>query len=611
MSIRSSLALSILLFYVLPLSAQDVQFSCGVDRTEVPLGQRFQVTYTLSGGSLKQYKDFRAPDLNRHFMTLAGPSTSQQMQIINGRVSTKISWTYVLQPRNTGTYTVPAARITYDGTMMTSNTVSIKVTSAVPGSGSQQQKNEEEPDVDLGDNLYVQAIPNRTDVFVGEPITVTYKLFSRVAFQLENPIKLPRMKGFWSEDVEAPTQLRPRIEVHKGRQYETYMLRKVIYFPTQSGELSIDPLEIGAVVRVRKRRRSGDDAFDRFFSDPFMDSFDNVRKTLATRKIDVNVRPLPEEGKPQGFSGVVGFYEMRASLDRNELKANETATLSITLTGKGNIRLLDEPTVIFPSGMDSYSPTINEDARPEGGTLVGSKSFEYLLVPRFAGKVTIPPVTFSYFDPAKASYVKLESEAFSLDISEGDERRTADAMTRTSIDYLAMDVRGIRDEEPQLQRGVTHGVHPVTMLLSYLIPAIALALALLWKRRYDQLRGDVAGMRRRRATRVAEKRLSASRKFLDAGKIDAYYQEIAHALWGYVQDKLGMPTSIMTIDSVIEHLQAANLDTELIERMRQGLDAVEYARFSPTRSSTEEMRSLYARTEEVIILTEQAMRERT
>jgi hypothetical protein len=607
MTTRVVTVLCTFLFCAVTLNGQDVEFSCGIDRTEVPLGQRFQVTYTLSGGSLKQYKDFRAPDLNRHFMTLAGPSTSQQMQIINGRVSTKISWTYVLQPRNTGTYTVPAARITYDGSQMTSNTVSVKVTSAVPGTGSGQQR-EEKPDVDLGDNLFVRAIPSRTDVYIGEPITVTYKLYSRVAFQLESPVKLPRMMGFWSEDVEAPTQLRPRVEVHNGRQYETYMLRKVIYFPTQSGKLSIDPLEIGTVVRVRKRRQSGNDAFDRFFSDPFLDSYDNVKKTLATRKIEVNVRPLPEEGKPRGFTGVVGSYDMQASLDRRQLKANETTTLSITLTGKGNIRLLDEPTVMFPSGMDNYSPTIKEDARPEGGTLVGSKTFEYLLVPRFAGKITIPPVTFSYFDPEKKSYVTQESEAFSLDIAEGDERRTADAMTQSNIDYLAMDVREIRDGAPTLQQGVTHGVRPLTMFLSYLLPSISLVFALLWKRRYDRLRGDIAGMRRRRATRAAERRLSEARKHLHAGNIDAYYQEIARALWGYVQDKLGMPTSVTAIDTVVEQLRAGNIDPDLAESMRRGLQDVEYARFSQSRSSSEEMRALYERTKEVIIKTEQAMR---
>ncbi|MBE0645063.1 MAG: protein BatD [Bacteroidetes bacterium] len=607
---RTLLSIVIVALSLQVLHAQETQFFCSVDRTEVPVGQQFQVTYTLSGGSLRQYSNFRAPDLNRNFMTLAGPSSSQQMQIINGRVSASISWIYVLQPRNTGTFTVPAATITYDGKSMTSNTVSIKVTRAVPNAGgaNQQKQQDNTPDVDLGDNLFIRAIPNRTSVYLGEPLTVTYKLYSRVAFQLDNPIKLPRMVGFWSEDIEAPTQLQPRVEVYNGRQYETYMLRKVLYFPTQSGKLTIEPFEIGTTVRVRKQRKTGNDAFDRFFSDPLFDSYDHVKKNLLTQKVNVTVRPLPEDGQPKGFSGVVGSYEMRATLDRNAMKANETATLKVVLTGKGNIRLLDEPVITFPSGVDHYDPTIDEDAKPLDGTLSGSKTFEYLLVPRYAGKVTIPPVVFSFFDLDLKKYVTLESQAFTLDIAEGDVRKNAGDLTQKYVDYLSMDVRGIREGTPRFDKNVSHGIRPLIMLLCYLIPVVLLFAALMWKQRFDRLHTDVAGMKRRKATRVAERRLSESKKHLEAGNIDAYYLEIARALWGYVQDKLDIPTSETAIDTVIVRLRNRNVDELVADRMRNALEAVEYARFSPSRASTDEMRALYDQAKEAIIQTEQAMR---
>lgn len=606
---RGFLFTSLLLLSAQLLSGQDAQFFCSVDRTELALGQQFQVTYTLSGGSLKQYRDFRAPDLNRSFMTLAGPSTSQQMQIINGRVSTSISWTYVVQPRNTGTFTVPSATITYDGKTMTTNTVSVKVTRAVPNTGGTKQQQESAPEVDLGDNLFIRAFPSRTQVYLGEPLTVTYKLYSRVSFQLDNPIKLPRMVGFWSEDIEAPTQLQPRIEVYNGRQYEVFMLRKVLYFPTQSGKLTIEPFEIGTTVRVRKRRRTGSDAFDRFFSDPLFDSYDQVKKTLLTQKVNVTVLPLPEVGKPKGFTGVVGSYDMRVSLDRNSLKANETATLKVVLSGRGNIRLLDEPAVTFPSGVDHYDPTITEEAQPVDGTLGGSKGFEYLLVPRYAGKVTIPPVVFSYFDLQKKKYVTIESQSFPLDIAEGDARRNAGDLTQKYVDYLSMDVHGIRESVPALRKGGDSGIRPLTMILLYLLPVLMFTGALMWKGRHDRLHSDVAGMKRRRATRVAERRLSASRKFLNSGNIDAYYLEIARALWGYVQDKLGMPTSLTSIDAVVEQMDFRMADDALVDRMRRALEAVEYARFSPSRASTDEMHALYEQAREAIIQTEQAMKE--
>ncbi|MCB2204377.1 BatD family protein [bacterium] len=592
--------------------AQDVQFTCSVDRTEVAVGEQFQVTYSLSGGSLRRYSDFNAPNLNSNFLTLHGPSTSQQMQIINGRVSTTISWSYVLQPRSVGSFTVPSASINYDGSRLSSNTVRIKVTKAVPQSGNQQQQqggSTQSRNIDLGDELFIRAIANKSDVYIGEPITVTYKLYSRVAFQLDNPIKLPRMVGFWSEDVETPTQLRPRVEVYKGRQYETFMLRKVLYFPTQTGKLTIDPFEVGTTVRVRKpRERRGNDAFDRFFSDPFFDRYENVKKSLLTQKLNVNVRALPETDKPENFKGVVGSYDMNVQLDRRKLKANETATLTVKLSGQGNIRLLDEPSITFPAGVDHYDPTISEDVHPEGGTMTGSKTFEYILVPRYAGKVTLPPVTFSYFDLESKQYITLHSASFELDIAEGDARQQAGQLEQEYIDYLSEDVRPIRTVSGPLPSSEDPGIPLPLMALFYLMPVVATVGALLWKRRYDAARGDVAGMKRRRATRVAEKHLQNSRRYLEQGETDTYYLEIARALWGYVQDKLGLSTSATTMAAIVDALRKDGVDDALSAQLQKALDRVEFARFSPTRANEQEMQSLYDETREAIISLEEAMR---
>jgi len=593
------------------LFAQEVQFTAGVNRSEVALGEQFQVTFTLAGGSLKQYSDFRAPDLNKDFLTLAGPSTSQSMQIINGRMSSSISWTYVLQGRGVGTFTIPPATLKYEGQTLRTNTLRMKISRAVPGTGQPSGRSEEHRDIDLGDNLFIRAIPNKRTVFLGEPITVTYKLYSRVAFQLDSPIKLPRMIGFWSEDVETPRQLRPSIEVYNGKQYETYMMRKVLYFPTQAGSLTIDPFEVAINVRVRKRRQTGDDYFDRFFSDPFFDSYENVKKTLMTGKIPVTVKPLPEENKPAGFTGVVGSYEMDVSLDRDSLKANETAALKVVLRGRGNIRLLDEPRVTFPTGIDHYDPTIKEDARPADGTMRGSKSFEYLLVPRFPGRVSIPPVEFSYFDLDRKRYVTHTSPSFTLQIAEGDVVRQAGDLEQRMIDYLAMDVRPVKNNAGSLKRENSGVASLQLVLLLYMLPWVACIGALIWKRRYDKLHSDIVGLKRRRATRVAERRLSRSKAFLERGDIEAYYLEIARALWGYAQDSLALPTSQVTILSVVERLEARGVHHSTATKLRDALNSVEYARFSPTRASEQEMRALYDTAKEAIITAEQALRERT
>ncbi|MCZ7555198.1 MAG: BatD family protein [Bacteroidia bacterium] len=608
-----ALALLCLLCLAIPAAAQQAQFMASVDRTEVPMGQQFQVTFTLSGGSLKRYSDFRAPDMNRDFLTLAGPSTSQSMQVINGRVSTSIAWTFVLQARNTGTFTLPPASINYDGAVMKTNTIKITVTRAAPQTQQQQQQGRQQggnAQVELGDNLFIRAIANKTNVWMGEPITVTYKLYSRVAFQLDNPIKLPRMIGFWSEDIEAPTQLQPRVEVYNGKQYETYMLRKVLYFPTQSGNLTIEPFEIGTTVRARKRRSTGDDFFDRFFSDPYFDSYESVKKTLLTEKVKVTVKPLPEEGKPKNFTGVVGSYSMDASLDRTQLKTNETATLTLLLKGKGNLRLLDAPVLEFPSGIDHYDPTITEDVKLSEGSMTGSKTFEYLLVPRFPGKSTIPPVEFSYFDLDKKRYATLRSDAFSLTIEEGESRRQAGTVEQKMIDYLALDVRAPKALPPDGIRPGRQGIGVIGLAGLYILPLLAFVGALAWKRRYDRIHGDTAGLKRRRATRVAEKHLGRSKQYLDKGNIDEYYLEIARALWGYVQDTLGLPTSMTASATVAEQLAARDVPDEVVQRMLRALHAVDYARFSPSRAEMAEMRDLYTGSKNAIIETEQNLKGR-
>jgi hypothetical protein len=591
--------------------AQQAQFMASVDRTEIPMGQQFQVTFTLSGGSLKRYSDFRAPDMNRDFLTLAGPSTSQSMQVVNGRVSTSIAWTFVLQARNTGSFTLPPASINYDGAVMKTNTVKITVTRAAPQAQQQQGRQQGgDAQVELGDNLFIRAIANKTNVWLGEPITVTYKLYSRVAFQLDNPIKLPRMIGFWSEDIEAPTQLQPSVEVYKGKQYETYMMRKVLYFPTQSGKLTIEPFEIGTTVRARKRRKTGDDYFDRFFSDPYFDSYESVKKTLLTEKVNVTVKPLPEEGKPKNFTGVVGSFTMEASLDRAQLKTNETATLKLLLRGKGNIRLLDAPALEFPSGIDHYDPTITEDVKLSEGSMTGSKAFEYLLVPRFPGKSVIPPVEFSYFDLDKKRYATLRSEQFALTIEEGESRRQAGTVEQKMIDYLALDVRAPKNLPETLSRPERQGTGAAGIAGLFVLPLLALVGALAWKRRYDRIHGDTVGLKRRRATRVAEKHLGRSKQYLDKGSIDEYYLEIARALWGYVQDTLGLPTSITNSATVAEQLSERGVPDDVAARMLQALHAVDYARFSPSRAELAEMRELYTGSKNAIIETEQHLKGR-
>ncbi len=596
-----STALVLLLTAFTRLAAQEGSFTASASKTTVSLGEQFQVTFTLSGGSLKSHSDFRQPNLNAQFLTLAGPSTSQSMQWINGKVSSSISWTYVLQPRSAGSFTIPPASLNYDGAVLKSNSLTIKVTASAPGGGQAQKPREEEGRVDLGDNLFVRAHIDKRSAWVGEPIFVTYKVYSRVAFRVDNISKVPRMVGFWSEDIDMPAQIRPEIEVLDGKQYESYTLKKVVYFPTQSGELNIDPFEINCTVQVRQKRRSGDDFFDRFFNDPFFDSYKNVQKTLLTDRIKVTVRPLPESGKPESFAGAVGSFTMKAALDKTRLKVNESATLTVAVNGSGNIKLLDAPLIEYPNGLEHYDPTINEDIKREGARISGVKTFEYLLIPRYAGEMELPPVEFSWFEPESGQYRTVKSESWVLTVLEDDSPPSADS--RGPLQRVR-DIHGLAawDGSPS-----SNDV-PGAFSLLFAAPVLLSLGALAYKKRQDRLRGDVMGMRMRRATRLAEKHLALSKRHLRSGNTDAYYLEIARALWGYVQNKLSLHTAETSLELVESSLRSRELPEDTVAAVRSALDAVDEARFSPARATETAMRSLYGTARSAIITLEQALR---
>jgi oxygen tolerance protein BatD len=606
----SLFALALLLCGNAVLVAQNVSFTASSSSTSVAEGQQFQVTYTLSGGELRSHSEFRQSKLNDNFLTLMGPSTSQQMSIINGKVSASMSWTYVLQSRQRGTFTIPPASIKYDGKVLKSNSLKISVVkgSQQQGGSSQQQKQESDPSVNLGDDLMLLAIPDKKEVFQGEPVRVSYKLYSRVDFQLENVIKIPRSVGFWSEELEAPRQLQQKIEVRNGKQYRTFLVRKVAYFPTQTGTLYIEPFEIGSIVQVRVKRKSGKNWRDQFFSDPFFDSFKNVRHTISSRKLAIKVKPVPEEGKPESFKGAVGKYTLDVSIDRTDAKANETIALTVTIRGTGNLKLLSEPDLKVPTGIDQYDPNIVEDFSPQSGTLSGKKSFEYILIPRYPGQITIPPVEFSYFDFNKNEYVTLESDEYRLQIEEGESLSEENLPHSERIKYRSLDINPLKSGVTDLQRKGEAAISVPSMIMMYGIPVFLALVGIGWKRRHDRIHGDVVGLRMRRANRTAEKHLAASKKYLNQNMTDKYYEEVARALWGYIQHKLNIPTSETSVASVLTALEAREVASTTIDDTKSALDGIEFARFSPTRSSLEEMGGLYDKARTAIISIEQELR---
>ncbi|NOY06816.1 MAG: protein BatD, partial [Chlorobi bacterium] len=396
---RASIAF--LLIFALEVAAQQPTFTLTVDRAEVALGQQFAVTYTFSGGNPNKLSNFRQPDLNKDFLVRSGPNQSSNIQIINGKMSATLAFTFFVEPRKVGTFTVPAASIVYEGKKMMSNTATVKV---VVGS-RKPSKSKKEHKIDVGDAIFVRAFADKKDVYLGEQVTITYKLFTRVTVENYNVGKLPRMVGFWAEDFDLNPRRTSSVETVNGKQYRVFLLKKTALFPTQDGRLSIEPLKINVLIRVRQRRKTGDTFFDQFFNDPFFDRMQSREVEIASNKLIIKVRPLPEKNKPPSFHGAVGDFVMETKLDRDKVKANESITLTVKIRGKGNIKLLEPPELQVPNDVDHYDPRVEETITMGGGRMGGVKTFEYLLVPRYPGERIISPVAFSYYDLSSKRYV--------------------------------------------------------------------------------------------------------------------------------------------------------------------------------------------------------------
>jgi len=570
------------------LQAQAVQF-VGSANTVVETGEQFRLTYSLNA----EGSNFIGPAI-QNFMVLAGPSqsSSSSVQYTNGRVeqSTSLSFTFILQAVQPGTYTLPAASINVNGKKIQSNPVTIKV---VKGNNTAPQGNKSNtPDAGAGvddNDIFLKAVPSKSNPLQGEQLTVTYKLYTRVPVSLNGIDKIPSYEGFWSQDlIKDKDKYAQYNETINGQKYMVAEIRKVALFPQKGGKLLIDPLQIDIVAQVqskRKRNTFNDPFFDNFFNDSFFgSSVQNVRKTVRSNAVTINVRALPAQNKPADFSGAVGSFDLKPSIDRKELKANEALTLRLNISGRGNLNLIEKPNVVFPPDFEAYDPKIIDNITYSTNGVSGSRTFEYLVIPRNPGEFTIKPASFSFFDLDKNTYVRLQSPEYTIKVQKGDgsEPNTAiSSADQEDIKYLGQDIRYIRSAPFDLTPvgKFFFGSFPYYLLL--ILPALIFTImAFVWKNQIKK-RSDIAFMRNKKATRVATSRLKKANTYLKEAKQEAFYNEISQALWGYLSDKFNISLSELSTESVRATLQSKDVDENIIIQFTDTLDHCEFARFAP------------------------------
>lgn len=565
-------------------------------------GDQVRLVFTVNSQDIK---DFRAPSI-KGFDVLMGPSRSQQssIQIINGKRTSNSStaFTYILLAGSPGTYTIPAASVEVNGEKVFSNAISIKVlpqdqtsgNSGNNGGGSASSSRSQAAGSRISANdLFITATASKTTVHEQEAILLTYKVYTVVNLrQLYG--KMPDLKGFHTQEVELPQQKTFTLEHYKGRNYNTTVWSQYVLFPQQTGKLEIPSITFDGVVA---QQTVSDDPFDAFFNGG---GYVEVKKKITTPKVVINVQPLP--AKPAGFSGAVGEFKLASSINATDVKTNDAVTIKLTLSGTGNMKLIGTPEVKFPQDFEIYDPKVTDDYKLTNSGLTGTKTFEYLAIPRHAGNFTIPAVEFTYFDLKSNSYKTLKTEAYNLKVAKGQgnaDQVISDFTNKESVKMLGKDIRFIKLGDSSLRPKGDFFFGTVGYYLCYLIPLLLFVVFAVIYRQKALENANVAKVKTKKANKVATRRMKLAGKLLAENKKNEFYDEVLKALWGYISDKLSIPVSQLSKDNIEAELTSYGVQETLIAEFIGVLNECEYARYAPGNEN-EAMDKVYSASVEVI-----------
>ncbi len=559
----------------------------------VAADEQFNITFIIEGDS--KPADFTWSP-GEDFQLLWGPQQgrSTSVQMVNGKTtrSVQTTYSYVLRPVRAGKFTVAQASAKVKGKTITSKPVSIEVVTAgtsqsgrtqggQSGQGGQNQSGRQPQRQQNGvvqdDDIFMTLDLSRSNVVVGEPITATIKLYQRVNVAGFEGVEFPTFNGFWSQEIESPTNIEFARETYDGQIYNSALLRKFILIPQQQGRVTIDPAELVCLINVRVSS-GGASIFDGFFDD-----YRTVRKKVVSKPVTVNVSPLPS-GAPASFSGGVGEFKISAKLSKDSLKTHEAASLLVTVTGKGNVSLLEAPKVNFPPDMEVYDTKTSE--KIDKGGLSGSKYYEFPFIPRSYGDFEIEPVKYAYYDVNQKRYVTLETPPIPVSVARGNEVEAGGVVisggsVRKDVKNLGSDIRFISTKAPDLEPKGKFFVGSVAFWIITLILIVAAAAAWALFRQMAARKADVVRTKNRKATKMALKRLQLANSFLKQNLYTAFYEELHKALLGFISDKLNIPAAELSRDRITEALTDGGVDDALAGTFIGILDACEFARYAP------------------------------
>ena len=605
---KIGLILFFLVGSMLTLLADEVEFTVQAP-SRVVVGQQFRLVYTVN----QEAKDLRVPEMP-HFEVLMGPSVSSQrsMQIINGSMtkSLSISHTFILVANETGTFTIEPASIVVKNEKYTSKSVTIQVlppddpAQAASSTRSNSKSNANSDAYSQADvsskQIFVRQTLSNTKVYEQEAVLLTYKLYSRVDLAQIGSAKFPEFKDFYVQEINLDNNRPWQIEHYDGLNYNTIVLKQYLLFPQRSGTLTLDAGQIEAVVRIPTNQRS-----NHFFND-FFNTFQEVKKNLTISPTKITVKPLPK-GAPAGFTGAVGQFQLQSDLSAKQVQANEAITLKVRLSGKGNLKLAKLPEITFPADFDAYDPKTDNNIQVGVNGVTGSKTVEYVAIPRFGGTFAIPVAKFVYFDPQTEQYKTLQTHAYTVQV-EGSASTDAPVVStvvpganKEQIKNLGSDIRFIHSGDTnslQIPSGSFYGSSAYYM--AYLIPLALFSLLLVLLQKQAKENANLVRVKNKRANKLARKRLKLAATYLKKDDKSRFYEATIQALWGYTADKLNILPANLTKDNVQEELIRHGASESLIQEFVQTLSDCEFARYSPVVDPSLSMENCYNRAANLI-----------
>ena len=607
------IGLIILLFFTSLAYAQNVEFKASAPSV-VAVGEQFKLEYTLN----KEGDNLKVPTLEG-FDLLMGPSVGQSFYSsnINGKMTQNVtfSYTYILEGTKKGTFQIPGATVIIDGKEYTSNALKIEVVEGSRNSnGNQAATNRPvQPDANAtvnDNNLFVKVEVSRRSLYMGESLMATIKVYTKVDLVNLGRTKFPDFNGFLAEEVPTPQRIELVREAVDGQIYNVGTIRKVLLYPQHTGEITIEPFELECIVRQRLAN-GGRSFFDEFFG-----NYKDVRAMRRSKPVTIQVKELPQLGKPAGFGGTVGNVTMATSLSADTVNANDAITYKVTFRGTGNLKLLKAPTINFPLDFEVYDPKESRDLNITENGMTGSVSFEYLIIPRYSGDYKIPAIRFSYFDSQSNTYKTIAGAEYNIHVRKGADKGQVETSTgnqvksfkKEDVRKVGEDIRYLKTEGLNLKAAGVRFFGTTLYWLALLIPFVLFVVGAVLNRRRIKANADIVRVKNKAANKMARKRLKVAASAMKNHNAEQFYDEVLKALWGYMSYKLNIDRAELNRDNISEILQSKGVEEDRIKEFIAVLDTCEYARYAPGSNSDQEMGKVYTDSIDVITKLDKAIR---